>query len=201
MDCLTGRFQDLKCKDDKSEKIEQKFDFHNRKGSTKAKLLPKEETPTKIESKGTAVKIESPGEQQEKISISASVSQKDIGKSPDPESKNEENEKSAFMISGNNFELSFLNNISLRGNWAFYLNHVLPPRPFKSYRVDGTASYIVAQPAAPMISLLLSIWTLDTFLTLRGTQGFYRNHVLPPRPSKSYRVDGTAGYMMAQPAI
>ena len=112
MDCLTRRFQDPKCKDDKSEKIEQKFDLHNRKGSTKAKLFPKEETPSKIESKGTAVKIESPGEQQEKISISASVSQKDLGKSPDPESKNEENEKSAFMISGNNFELSFLNNIS-----------------------------------------------------------------------------------------
>ena len=105
MDCLTRRFQDPKCKDDKSEKIEQKFDLHNRKGSTKEKLFPKEETPSKIESKGTAVKIESPGEQQEKIYISASGSQKELGKSPDPE--NEDNQKSAFMISGNSFELSF----------------------------------------------------------------------------------------------
>ena len=31
---------------------------------------------------------------------------------------------------------------------------------------------------------------LDTFLTLRGTSGFNRNHV-PPRPSKSYGVGGT----------
>ena len=28
-----------------------------------------------------------------------------------------------------------------------YLNHVLPLRHSKSYRVDGTARYIVAQPA------------------------------------------------------
>ena len=66
---------------------------------------------------------------------------------------------------------------------------------------SGTASYIVAQPATTIFSLSLSNWTWDTFLTLRGTQGFYLNHVLPPRPSKSYRVDGTAGYIVAQPAI
>ena len=65
---------------------------------------------------------------------------------------------------------------TLRGNWAFYLNHVLPPRPSKSYRVDGAASDIVAQPATPMFSLSLSTWTWGTFLTLRGTQGFYQNH-------------------------
>ena len=32
----------------------------------------------------------------------------------------------------------------------------------------------------------LSTLTWDTFLTLRGPWGFYLNHVLPPRPSKSY---------------
>ena len=35
---------------------------------------------------------------------------------------------------------------------------------------------------------MLSTLTWDTFLTLRGPLGFYLNHVLPPRPSKSYRV-------------
>ena len=34
----------------------------------------------------------------------------------------------------------------------------------------------------------LSTLTWDTFKTLRGTWGFYLNHVLSPRPSKSYRV-------------
>ena len=92
---------------------------------------------------------------------------------------------SLFTWTWNNFP-------TLRSNFAFYLNPVLPPGPSKSYWVDGTASYIVAQPATPMFSLSLSTWTRDTFLTLRGTQGFYQNHVLPPRPSKSYRVDGTA---------
>ena len=53
----------------------------------------------------------------------------------------------------------------------------------------------------PVFSPLMSTWTWDTLLTLRGTQGFYLNHVLPPRLSKSYRVDGTAGYMVAQLAI
>ena len=106
LDCLTRRFQDTKCKDDKSEKVEQKFELHNRKGSTKAKLLPIEGTPSKIESQGTAVKIESSGEQQEKISISASVSEKDLGETP--EAENEENEKSAFMISGKHLESSLL---------------------------------------------------------------------------------------------
>ena len=95
--------------------------------------------------------------------------------------------------------------LTLRGTQGFYLNHVLPLRLSRSYRhsqlYSGTASYIVAQPATPIFSLSLSNWTWDTFLTLRGTQGFYLNHVLPPRPSKSYRVDGTAGYMVAQPAI
>ena len=40
----------------------------------------------------------------------------------------------------------------------------------------------------------LSTWTWNPFPTLRGNWAFYLNHVLPPRPSKSYRVDGTAGY-------
>ena len=39
----------------------------------------------------------------------------------------------------------------------------------------------------PMFFLLLSSLTWDTFLTLRGTWGFYLNRVLPPlRPSKTY---------------
>ena len=50
-----------------------------------------------------------------------------------------------------------------------------------------------------MFSLSLSTWTWDTFLMLRGTQGFYLNHVLPPRPSKSFRVDGTAGFLYFLP--
>ena len=49
----------------------------------------------------------------------------------------------------------------------------------------------------PVFFPLMSTLTWDTFLTLRGTQGFYLNHLLPPRPFKSYRVDGTAGYMVA----
>ena len=40
----------------------------------------------------------------------------------------------------------------------------------------------------PVFFPSLSTLTWDTFLTLRGTWGFYLNHVLPPRPSKSYRV-------------
>ena len=35
---------------------------------------------------------------------------------------------------------------------------------------------------------LMSTLTWDTFLTLRGTWGFYLNHVIPHRASKSYRV-------------
>ena len=40
----------------------------------------------------------------------------------------------------------------------------------------------------PMSFLSLSTWTWNTFPTLRGTWAFYLNHVLPPRPSKSYRL-------------
>ena len=50
----------------------------------------------------------------------------------------------------------------------------------------------------PVFYLLLSTWTWDTFLTLRGTRGFYLNHVIPPRPSKSYRVDVTVSYIVSQ---
>ena len=56
----------------------------------------------------------------------------------------------------------------------------------------------MAQPVTPIFSLLLSTWTWDTFLTPRSTQGFYLNQLLPPRPSKRYRVDGTASYIVAQ---
>ena len=40
----------------------------------------------------------------------------------------------------------------------------------------------------PMSFLSLSTWTWNTFPTLRGIWAFYLNNVLPPRPSKSYRV-------------
>ena len=40
----------------------------------------------------------------------------------------------------------------------------------------------------PVFFLLMSTLTWDTFLTLRGTWGFYLNHVIPHRASKSYRV-------------
>ena len=82
-----------------------------------------------------------------------------------------------------------------------------PAIQWHSQLYSGTATVTaivigwMAQPATPIFSLSLSNWTWDTFLTLRGTQGFYLNHVLPPIPSKSYRVDGTADYMVAQPAI
>ena len=42
----------------------------------------------------------------------------------------------------------------------------------------------------PVFFPTLSTLTWDTFLTLRGPWGFYLNHVLPPRPSKSYGVVG-----------
>ena len=45
----------------------------------------------------------------------------------------------------------------------------------------------------PVFFPSLSTLTWDTFLTLRGTWGFYLNHVLPPRPSKSYRVGWWGG--------
>ena len=49
----------------------------------------------------------------------------------------------------------------------------------------------------PVFFLPLSTWTWDTFLTLRGTWGFYLNHVLPPRPSKSYGVvECASGYVV-----
>ena len=45
----------------------------------------------------------------------------------------------------------------------------------------------------PVFFPTLSTLTWDTFLTLRGPWGFYLNHVLPPRPSKSYRVGWGGG--------
>ena len=91
--------------------------------------------------------------------------------------------------------------LTLKGTQGFYLNHVQPPRLSKSYRVDGTAGFILAQPATWQTTLCPSSSCPPGLgLTLRGTQGFYLNHVLPPRPPKSYRVDGTAGYIVAQPA-
>ena len=48
--------------------------------------------------------------------------------------------------------------------------------------------FILNMVDCPLFFPMLSTLTLDTFLTVRGTWGFYLNHVLPPRPSKSYRV-------------
>ena len=49
----------------------------------------------------------------------------------------------------------------------------------------------------PMSFLSLSTWTWNTFPTLRGTWAFYLNHVLPPRPSKSYGVvECASGYVV-----
>ena len=45
----------------------------------------------------------------------------------------------------------------------------------------------------PVFFPTLSTLTWDTFLTFMGTWGFYLNHVLPPRPSKSYRVGWGGG--------
>ena len=95
--------------------------------------------------------------------------------------------------------------LTLRGTQGFYLNHLLPLRHYKSFGVDGTSSYILAQLATSMFSFLLSTWTWDTFLTLRGTQGFYLNNVIPPRHLKlkggwhSQLYSGTASYMVDSP--
>ena len=48
--------------------------------------------------------------------------------------------------------------------------------------------FILNMVDCPLFFPMLSTLTLDTFLTVRGTWGFYLNHVLPLRPSKSYRV-------------
>ena len=109
MDCLTRRYRDTKCKDEKFEKVEQKIELHNR-----AEVI-EEDNSTKVASKETResketvsiVKIQSDREQQEKNSIN--VSQMDLKRSPDAE--NQENEKSAFMVSGKLFESSFLKDI------------------------------------------------------------------------------------------
>ena len=47
--------------------------------------------------------------------------------------------------------------------------------------------------------LLLRTW--DTFLTLRGTWGFYLNHLLPVRLSKSYRVGCVISGGLWQPRV
>ena len=102
MDCLTRRYRDTKCKDGKFEKVEQKIELHNTEEDNSTKVASKETR----ESKETVsiVKIQSPGGQQEKNSIN--VSQMDLERSPDAEMQ--ENEKSAFMVSGKLFESSFL---------------------------------------------------------------------------------------------
>ena len=46
----------------------------------------------------------------------------------------------------------------------------------------------------PRFLPLLFTLTWDTFLTLRGTWGFYLNHVIPHMGSKSYRVGGGVGW-------
>ena len=103
MDCLTRRYRDTKCKDEKFEKVEQKIELHNREETTKI------ESKETRESKETVniIKIQSTRGQPEKNSIN--VSQMDLDRSPD--GGNQENEKSAFMVSGKLFESSFLKNI------------------------------------------------------------------------------------------
>ena len=46
--------------------------------------------------------------------------------------------------------------------------------------------FILNMVDCPLFFPMLSTLTWDTLLTLRGTWGFYLNHVVPPRPSKSY---------------
>ena len=48
----------------------------------------------------------------------------------------------------------------------------------------------------PVFFPLMSTLTWDTFLTLRGTWGFYLNHVIPHRASKSYRVGWWGGVVV-----
>ena len=55
--------------------------------------------------------------------------------------------------------------------------------------------FILNMVDCPLFFPMLSTLTLDTFLTVRGTWGFYLNHVVPPRPSKSYRVVGWVGWV------
>ena len=50
----------------------------------------------------------------------------------------------------------------------------------------------------PMSFHSLSNWTWNNFPTLRSNLVFYLNPVLPPRPSKSHWVDGTASCIVAQ---
>ena len=45
----------------------------------------------------------------------------------------------------------------------------------------------------------MSTLTWDTFLTLRCTWGFYLNHVIPHRASKSYRVVGWPKILVSAP--
>ena len=40
----------------------------------------------------------------------------------------------------------------------------------------------------PVFFLLMSTLTLDTFLTLRGTLGFYLTQVIPHKASKKYKI-------------
>ena len=47
----------------------------------------------------------------------------------------------------------------------------------------------------PVFFPLMSTLTWDTFLTLRGTWGFYLNHVIPQGASKSYRVVVVVGWV------
>ena len=51
----------------------------------------------------------------------------------------------------------------------------------------------------PVFFPLLSTWTWDTFLTLRGTWGFYLKRVIPHRAFKSYRVVGWPKILVSAP--
>ena len=65
---------------------------------------------------------------------------------------------------------------TLSGTWGFYLNHVLPLKPFKTV-LDNVLLKHVGLPWL----LPWPPWLWDTVLTLRGTFGFYLNHLIPLR--------------------
>ena len=70
---------------------------------------------------------------------------------------------------------------TLSGTWGFYLNHVIPLRPFKTVLENVLLKHCGLHCDLPCAVHL----TWDTLLTLRSTWGFYLNHLIPLRPFKS----------------
>ena len=79
--------------------------------------------------------------------------------------------------------------LTLRGIWGFYLNHVHQSYHSGSLNVPFII-FFLNMMNYPVFFILISTLTWDTFLTLKGTGGFYLNDVIPNRASKSYRVGG-----------